>query len=213
VKEPTGSTCSTLARQTPNGGTLVGDRAGDATTERYVAAEGFSGTYEISVRSAWGMPVNGKAQVRIIHHQGSPEQREEIQTVDLNGSPSLKVNLNEGRRKELAVVLPPKMTKTVQQPKGQDVFHTLRRMTEPNLPSSGGIRAGGAGTVQQVEPVATPVKPAEASASAKRLYQNRVQAFMQNTQEVTARMATETAGGRLNGLGGNLIDGGKPASR
>jgi len=36
---------------------------------------------------------------------------------------------------------------------------------------------------------------------------------MQNTQEVTARMATETAGGRLNGLGGNLIDGGKPASR
>ncbi len=213
VKEPTGSTCSTLARQTPNGGTLVGDRAGDAPTERYVVAEGFSGTYEISVRSAWGMPVNGKAQVRIIHHQGSPEQLEEIQTVDLNGNPTLKVNLNDGRRKDLAIVLPPKMTAPADKAKGQDVFHALRRMTEPNLPSGGGIRGGGAGTVQQVEPVATPVKPAEASASAKRVYQNRVQAFMQNSQDVTSRMATEAAGGRLNGLGGNLIDGGKPASR
>ena len=213
VKEPTGSTCSTLARQTANGGTLVGDRAGDAPTERYVASEGFSGTYEISVRSAWGMPVNGKAQLRVIHHQGSPDQREEIQTVDLNANPTVKVNLNDGRRKELALVMPPKMSKPVTQQKGQDVFHTLRRMTEPNFPSNGGIRSGGAGTVQQVQPEGMPLKPVEASASSKRLHQNRVQAFMQNSQEVTARMATEVNGGRLNGLGGNMIDGGKPGTR
>jgi hypothetical protein len=213
VKEPTGSTCSTLARQTANGGTLVGDRAGDAPTERYVASEGFSGTYEVSVRSAWGMPVNGKAQLRVIHHQGSPDQREEIQTVDLNANPTVKVNLNDGRRKELALVMPPKMSKPVTQQKGQDVFHTLRRMTEPNFPSNGGIRSGGAGTVQQVQPEGMPLKPVEASASSKRLHQNRVQAFMQNSQEVTARMATEVNGGRLNGLGGNMIDGGKPGTR
>ncbi len=213
VKEPTGSTCSSLARQTPNGGTLVGDRAGDTPIERYVVAEGMSGTYEITVRSIWGAPLNGRAQVKVIYHQGSAEQREEIHTLELKSNSKLKVNLGDGRRRELAMVLPPRAAKATVTTKTEDVFHSLRRMTEPVLPSSGGIRAGGAGTALQVESVTAPVSVRAPSEVKKRQHQNQVQAFIQNTQDVTTRMAMDADRGGLRGPGSSLIDAGNSTGR
>ena len=65
--------CSALNRQTVNGGTLLADSLANLTSETYVAPQAFSGQYRVSVERVWGKPLGGKAQLKIIRHQGTPE--------------------------------------------------------------------------------------------------------------------------------------------
>src|SRR5262249_34554571 len=83
VLEPTGSTCSVLQKQTIGGGTLIGGSVGSGPHEAYVCAEGFSGDYTVTVERVWGQPLGNKAQLRIIRHQGTPDETEELVTVAL----------------------------------------------------------------------------------------------------------------------------------
>ena len=62
VFEPTGSMCTPLSRQTIGGGVLMGDLLADMTSETYLAAEAFSGDYEVEIERVWGHPLNNKAQ-------------------------------------------------------------------------------------------------------------------------------------------------------
>src|SRR5262249_55560756 len=82
VKEPNGSVCSCLNRQTIGGGTLVGDTLA-AKSEVYYAAQAFTGEYEVTVDRVWGQPVGGKCKLEVIQHQGTPQQTTHLVTLDL----------------------------------------------------------------------------------------------------------------------------------
>ena len=103
VKEPTGSVCWVLNRQTIGGGTMTGDAQSDRNSETYQAAKAFSGDYEVTVDRVWGTPLSNKAQLKIIRHQGTPQQSEELVTVDLKNGGAVKVNLADGRRNEVGL--------------------------------------------------------------------------------------------------------------
>src|SRR5207248_2454331 len=62
VKEPTGSVCSCVNRQTVGGGTHIGDTLADRNVETYVAALAFPGRYQVTVDKVWGRPLGDKAQ-------------------------------------------------------------------------------------------------------------------------------------------------------
>lgn len=206
VKEPTGSICSTLTRRTPNGGTFVGDMPGEGPTERYVAAEAFSGSYEIRVRTVWGSPAGGKAQVRVIRHQGTDKEIQEVMQLDVATGKPVRVELADGRRSEMAAVAPPRPREEVSTTadRREDAFHSLRRMTEPYIPAAAGIR-GGAGNAAQVMPqVEAPV--AKKNSGTDRVYQNRVAAFMRNSMDVASQIELESQRRTVRSTGSNLID-------
>src|SRR5262249_46614468 len=106
VKEPTGSVCSALVRQTVGGGVLIGDTLLEQSSETYLAAEAFSGADEGRVERVWGRSLGDKAQLRIIRHQGSAEESEQLVTVNVKANEVVKVKLANGRRTETAHVAP-----------------------------------------------------------------------------------------------------------
>ncbi len=197
VTEPTGSTCSPLHRQTIGGGVLIGDSLADMTSETYLAAEGFDGEYEIEIEKIWGHPLNNKAQLKIIRHQGTPEEREELRTVELKSEHSerIKVKLESGRRTETAYVPPPSAQKKpetalaeVESP--DKVLHQLRVLADPEV--TGVTRAVTGGLVSQGQPVLpSDIKsgrrePSAAADNDRTLYQTRIKPFVQNAMDVTA---------------------------
>jgi tetratricopeptide (TPR) repeat protein len=99
--DPTGSTCTTLAKQSVGGGSLVTD---GGRTKKYSVAEGFAGQYTFTVRRVWGRPVGGKATLEIIKNQGTAEERIERTTVNLEDEAVVTLELKDGRRQTPATV-------------------------------------------------------------------------------------------------------------
>ncbi|HZY87933.1 MAG TPA: hypothetical protein VFE78_24070, partial [Gemmataceae bacterium] len=191
VEEPTASVCSVLNRQTIGGGTVIGDSVGNMTSETYVAARGFSGEYRVRVERVWGRPLGDKAQLKIIRHQGTPEETEELVTVSVksNLTQPVLVKLAGGRRTETAYVPPPSALEPpdTQADAGEgtgQVLNKLRALADPEMTGyeRGGAYAPGA------RPVARPsgVLP-KRSAGERTLYQTRVAPFVSNTADVTAQ--------------------------
>src|SRR5205814_10574877 len=83
VEEPSGTVCSCLQRQTPGGGTLIGDTREDKNSEMYVASQAFRGKYKITADRVWGTPSDSKAQVQVIRHQGTDKETSEVFTINL----------------------------------------------------------------------------------------------------------------------------------
>jgi len=109
VLEPAGSTCSPTHPRTTGGGVLRGDileQRDDNRSEVYTASQGFSGTYQIQVRSVLGMPVGNKAQVLVTKHAGTDHQEVQVYTVNLAAPKPILVTLEAGSRKELATIPP-----------------------------------------------------------------------------------------------------------
>lgn len=198
VLEPTGSQCSPLHRQTIGGGVLIGDSLADRTSESYLAAEGFSGEYEIEIEKIWGHPLNNKAQLKIIYHQGTPREREQLLTVVLKSrhSKPIQVKLEEGRRTEAAYVAPPSAQKkpdtaAAARDNPDKVFHQLRLLADPEV--TGVTRGFDGGVASQGRPaLPSEIKSGKASARAipdndRTLYQTRVKPFVQNALDVTAK--------------------------
>ncbi len=134
VVEPTGSICSPLNRQTVGGGILIGDSLVDMTRETYLASEAFAGEYQIEIEKMYGHPLGGKAQLRIIRHQGTPDETEQLLTVELKSrhSERIKLKLEDGRRKETTYVAPRESQKELEAPAAtpqspDKVLHQLRR--------------------------------------------------------------------------------------
>jgi hypothetical protein len=197
VLEPTGSMCSALHRQTIGGGVLMGDLLIDMTSETYLAAEGFSGEYEIEIEKVWGQPLNNKAQLKIIRHQGTPEEHEELRTIELKSriSDRIKVKLEKGRRTETAYVAPPSAQKkpealpeAVEHP--DRIFHQLRNLADPEV--TGVSKAFTGGFVTQGKPILpSEIKSGKRTTNAvpdndRTLYQTRIKPFVQNAMDVTA---------------------------
>jgi hypothetical protein len=194
VEEPTGSFCSIMQKQTVNGGTLIGDSLASMTSETYVAAQAFSGEYRITVDRIWGRPLGNKAQLRIIRHQGTPEESEELVTVTIDSATSkpVIVNLSSGRRTSAAYVPPPESLnppEDVTAPSsGTDaVLNKLRVLADPEVTGveQTGMR-GGAGSplARSSESAARKVA---ASVNDRTLYQTKVSSFISNSVDVTAQ--------------------------
>jgi len=161
VKEPIGSNCSYLQRQSMGGGTLLGDSVTDGAREIYVASEAFSGEYEITVDRVRGLTQGNKATIEIIRHQGTPNEARERKTFVLDRTYTLKVNLKDGRRTSVASATPASMEraeKVVDDPAGGDrVLNKLRAMTDPMV-RDGGLRGSlrATGVTTQAPPTVRP---------------------------------------------------------
>jgi tetratricopeptide (TPR) repeat protein len=202
VEEPTGSICSCLNRQTVGGGTLIGDTLSETNSETYVSAEAFPGEYKITVARCWGKPLGDKAQVVITLHQGTPQERTQIETVDLKVGNTVTVKLDNGRRKNAAVVPPPGSLKrqTVKLETGADrVFNQLRDMADPTVTvTEGGLRAGlsafGAALSRDVRPITA--RP-EKDPGDHLIFQNKVGSMVSSSMDFTARAVLSGDGSRL----------------
>jgi hypothetical protein len=197
VKEPTGGVCWSLNRQTIGGGTFSGDTVGDLNNQSYTAAQAFSGEYEVTVDRVWGHPLGDKVQLRIIRHQGTDDESEQLLTVDLKDAKRapVKFKLENGRRTETAYV-PPPSTQAVPEPVADpvaaaNVMDQLRDLANPELfGSNAGFRCSAGSAVPY------DVLPSSAGSSAKApapspddrvLYQNKVATFKQQSMDVTAQ--------------------------
>ena len=147
VDEPINTICSVTQRQTPNGGVLIPNPPGQ-TKEVYTVAEGFSGTYTITVDTIWGRPVGGRATVKVTQHQGTPQQRQEIFTVNLDQPEPIRVILHNARRTSVASVSAPVRRPPVpgeQRTQEQEIFERLRAMADPIYSTSTTARGFQAG--------------------------------------------------------------------
>jgi hypothetical protein len=195
VEEPNGSVCSVLNRQTVGGGTAIGDSVGNMTSETYVAAQGFSGEYRVRVERVWGRPLGDKAQLRIVRHQGTPEESEQLLTVSVksNLTQPVTVKLAGGRRTELAYVPPPSALEPpdAKAPEGESpgqVLNKLRAAADPEVTGTeaGGLR--GSTYAPNARALARPSGPMpKASPGDRTVYETRVSPFFTNTSDLTAQ--------------------------
>ena len=192
VKEPTGSICWALNRKTVGGGTLVGDTLSDMNHETYMAAEAYSGEYQITVDRVWGQPKYNKAQLTVIRNQGTAEEKvSPPMTVDLSQNKPIPIKLDGGRRTEAAYVPPPASQQTpdaslVPQSKHDLILAQLRDLADPEgYTESKGFRGGfgspGASLAEK------PTKVSGPSDKDKVLYQTKVSSFISNSLDVTAQ--------------------------
>jgi hypothetical protein len=145
VKEPIGTVCTHQQRQTPGGGVLLGDSLTDRR-EVYVAAQAFSGEYQITVRRIWGRPLGAKATLEIVQHKGTPRERLTRETVVLDRLTTLSVKLADGRRTATASVPPPdarRRSTVIAIDDGARVLNQLRSLADPTFtPGDTGMRGG-----------------------------------------------------------------------
>jgi hypothetical protein len=153
VKEPIGSVCTYLNRQTPAGGILIGGTLAERTHQSYVAAQAFPGDYEVTVRRVWGRPLGSKATLEIVQHQGSRDETRHRETIVFDQAHTLTINLKEGRRRSVAQVPPPSATRqTAAVPpaaNSRTILDKLRNLADPDLAigetgMKGGIASTGA---------------------------------------------------------------------
>jgi tetratricopeptide (TPR) repeat protein len=194
IEEPTGSFCTPLNKQTVGGGTMIADSLAHMTSETYVAAEGFSGDYKVWVERIWGKPLGSKAQLKIIRHQGTPNETEELITVKMhsNISEPLIVKLDGGRRTQAAYVPPPQVsepledTATASIDSNDAVLNKLRALSDPEVT---GVERGVRSQMASPGRPVTREAPMSFKASDKdrTVYQNRVRSFVSNSVDVTAQ--------------------------
>lgn len=188
VKEPIGTVCSFQQRQTPGGGTLLGDTLSDTSRETYVASEAFAGEYEISIRRIWGRPLGSKATVQVIEHQGTSEERIVLrESLAFDRTHKLKVQLKDGRRTSVAQVSPYALARKPvkeQVTEGGNVLNKLRALADPELGHGGGVR-GGVSAGGTSAPVARSQRFDPATALAQPAFQEKVTSFVNTGLEMT----------------------------
>jgi hypothetical protein len=188
VKEASGSVCSCINRQTVGGGILIGDNLSETNSETYVAAQAFSGVYEISVERIWGMPVGDKVQIQIVQNQGTPRERTQVETINLKDNKPLKISLDEGRRTSLAQVAPRSAQGTtpvsIKMASTSDIIRKLRNMAEPSF-GNGAMGGGVAGPGQQTAEAAPEF--GESKNSGFFAGQNKVNTFLSNGADMSAQ--------------------------
>jgi hypothetical protein len=149
VKEPTGTVCSSQVRQTPGGGVMTGLNLTEPRKGTYVACQAFSGEYQITVSRLWGQPAGGKFRLEVIYHDGTPQEKHQVQTLTIDrDAVTVTIKLANGRRTELAAVVPPvaggQPSWEEEKVKGNNIMGKLRDMADPvhsQLPK--GLALGG----------------------------------------------------------------------
>jgi hypothetical protein len=109
VDEPLGVTCQLF--KTPRtifGGAIVSNGYGSHPEEVYVCPRGFDGTYTVRVEPIY-RPENAAkvAQLEVVTHEGTPEEKRERHTINLDKPEPVRFKLAGGRRKEVLPMMPP----------------------------------------------------------------------------------------------------------
>src|SRR5262249_13035764 len=162
--------------------------------ETYTAGQAFAGEYVISVERFRGRPLGNRAQLRVIQHQGTPEESEQLVTVDLTTAAPVKVRLANGRRTEAAYVPPPAAQRppepaTAHTPK-PDVLAQLRDASDPEVTGMAqpqGFRAGADSPTARRVMTATADKAPAPSPNDQSFYQTKIDSFVKNSLDVTAQ--------------------------
>jgi tetratricopeptide (TPR) repeat protein len=197
VAEPIGTVCSFLQRQTPGGGTLVGDTLADVGRESYVAARAFPGEYQITLRRIWGRPLGGKANLEIIEHMGTPRETHRRQTIEFDRTYTMALALADGRRVKTEYVPPPAPTrKPAEQQAGPTpsdrVLTKLRGLADPEFTGTEyGVR-GGAATLGAT--VSTP-PDLKAGLPQDVVYQTKVAPVVNNGTDFTMQVSVSPQDG------------------
>jgi hypothetical protein len=160
VKEPIGAVCSSQQRQTPGGGTLLGNNLSERNSVRYVAAEAFPGTYELTVRRLWGQPLGSRALLEVIQGQGTPQETHRVFSVAADSKQTIKLHVPSGRRTSLAAVPPPGAQQQAKEAAEErtpgGIMAKLRDVADPDFSeyqkTHGGVGTAGGGWTPNDEP-------------------------------------------------------------
>jgi hypothetical protein len=158
VKEPTGSICTIEQKQSPAGGIMIGWNLTDKEpSSEYVAAEAFTGEYEVTISRVYGQPLGNRARLEILVNAGTPKQIRKLEIVDLSKITTYKIKLNQGRRTDVAVVSQGAQQKheRVLTKEEANAFNDLRKIANPNFFGATTSVRGGAGTPGQMMSVAS----------------------------------------------------------
>ena len=103
VEEPAGAVCAFDRQRTVGGGVFVRDGYGPDpknTSELCLWPEGLTGDYRVKVHHQWGTVVGKRATLKIIRHQGTPQETTESVFVDIGEQDKVvRVALKDGRLK------------------------------------------------------------------------------------------------------------------
>ncbi len=148
VKEPIGTVCSFLHRQTGGGGTLMGDTLADHNHQAYTAASAFSGDYAVKLRRVWGRPLGSKVTLDVIEHKGTARETRQRKTIQLERETTVTIHLDDGRRRSIASVQASARAKTEKpskRPMSSDdaVLNQLRALASPDMGSYSSTLDGG----------------------------------------------------------------------
>jgi hypothetical protein len=184
VKEPTGSLCSCLQRLTPGGGMLLGDTLTEQNRETYIAAEGFSGEYQVTVRRIWGRPLGSKAKLVVITHQGTPEEERHEEVIRFDRTHTLKLKLTKGRRTTVAQIPPNAAYRRPEEKKAEpgrdsNILVKLRNLADPEFNNTS--------TVSDVRPTGTAAGPLNQNQMEQVAFQSSVMAYGSAGIDLTAQ--------------------------
>jgi hypothetical protein len=200
VREPIGTLCSYLQRQSPGGGVLLGDRIGDVPQESYVAAKAFSGDYQITVRRVWGRPLGGKAVLEVIQHQGTPEETHRRETLVFDRIHLTSVNLTDGQRNmaEFVPAAPPSSPAKHKTLAGRDqVLNDLRALADGDHTRIDSSMRGATTASGSTQPSANPFAGAEPRRDGGLMYQTRVTPVAQTGVDVIAQVSMDAGGSNM----------------
>jgi hypothetical protein len=159
VKEPTGSICNLEQKQSPGGGIMIGWNLTDKNnpSTEYVAAEAFTGEYEVTISRVYGQPLNNRARLEILVNAGTPKQIRKLEIVDLSKVSTYKIKLNEGRRTDVAVVSQGAQQKheRILTKEEKNAFNELRNIANPNFFGATASVRGGAGAPGRIPTVSS----------------------------------------------------------
>jgi hypothetical protein len=201
VKEPIGTLCSCIQRQTPGGGILLGDTLDDTSHETYIAAKAFAGEYQVTIRKVWGRPLGGKATLEIIQHQGTPKESRRRETIAFDRSHTMKLSLDDGRRTSAEAVPPPAPRERSATPSAASshtaVLNKLRSLADPESTGteSGTTRNSFTALLQQ-QSQPRPVAPQMRTNSAESImfYQTKVPPVATNGFDFTQQTSVSPDG-------------------
>jgi hypothetical protein len=191
ITEPIGTVCSFQQRQTPGGGTLLGDALLEPNRETYVASEAFSGDYQVKIKRMWGRPQGSSAILQVVEHQGTADERiifrQAIVADFEKTSPTKTITLKVGRRTSVASVSPTPMLSAPDDRKekiegGDQVLNKLRALSDPDLMGTGGGVRGGFG---DLPPITAKMPPGRAAAVPTGTYQGKAASVVDSGVEMT----------------------------
>jgi hypothetical protein len=187
VKDPTGSVCSFLNRQTIGGGTLIGGTLDQERGETYIAAEAFPGEYTITVDRVWGRPLGDKAQVEITRYKGTPREHTRVETIDFRLGNSVTFNLDNGRRTAAADVPPPGANQRPEALESLDTVGILRQLRNMADPIDTGVEMGFRGGSSKPAVTAAPARTEEARPTIQQpTYQTRIAPYLSGSADLKA---------------------------
>jgi tetratricopeptide (TPR) repeat protein len=160
VQEPVGTVCSSVSPMTTGGGALRElsyDAKDDVYTQTYSASQAFSGTYKVNVDPIAIRSLQGdKVQIKVTRAKGTANERVDFHTVNIKEQTELPVVVEDGKRKDLAV-LPSPVDMTKYRNKANEAGHVaVMNKLRALVSGTGSVGMGGGVGATGSQPASRP---------------------------------------------------------